>query len=223
MIHPANPGAEPFVRTFDRSRSLLPWLEDWLAPAEASRNADLIFVLAGQEYRKHYALDLLGNKLAPRILFSVARFEIRRFSSLPLPIPLDLLKLAADVTPPQRHFFVQFQGNDVQVNHVLPGRIGTLTEMEALRRWLDENPEVRSVLIVSSPTHLRRLELCRRSLLSPNIDVVLVAASPGPSGVAEEQPSPIQATLAVLVELFKVLLYSVLLNFRARRQRPNAT
>jgi uncharacterized SAM-binding protein YcdF (DUF218 family) len=223
MIHPANPGADPFVRTLDRSRSLLPWLEDWLSPAEASRSADLIFVLAGQEYRKHYALDLLGKKLAPRILFSVARFEIRRFSKLPLPIPLDLLKLAADVPPPRRHFFVSFLGNDVQVDHVLPGRLGTLTEMEALRRWLDENPEVRSVLIVSSRTHLRRLKICCRSLLSPKIDVVLVAASSGPSGVAEEQPGPIQTTLAVLVELFKVLLYSVLLNFRGRHQRPNTT
>jgi len=181
-------------------------------------------VLAGQEYRKRCALDLFGKKLAPRILFSVARFEIRRFSKMSsLPIALDLLKLAADVPPPQRHFFVFFQRNDVQVNHVLPGRLGTLTEMEALRRWLGENPEVRSVLIVSSRTHLRRLKICCRSLLSLKIDVVLVAASSGPSGVAEEQPGLIQTTLAVLVELFKVLLYSVLLNFRGRHQRPNAT
>ncbi len=220
---PCEFGADHFVRTLDRSRSLLPWLEDWLSPAEAPRKADLIFVLAGRENRKHYALELFSQKLGPRILLSVARFEIRRFSKLSLPVPLDLLRLAADVPPPQRHFFVLFQGYDVQVNHVLPGRIGTLTEMETLRRWLDENPEVGSVLIVSSRTHLRRLEICCRSLLSPNIDVVLIAASSGPSGIVGEQLSPIQTTLAVLVELFKVLLYSVLLNFRARRQRPNAT
>jgi hypothetical protein len=49
---------------------------------EAPRQStDLIFVLAGRDYRKHYALQLFKDGIAPSILFSVSRFEIRRFSS----------------------------------------------------------------------------------------------------------------------------------------------
>jgi hypothetical protein len=61
---------------------LFPRLHAWLSPADAPQSADLIFVLAGRVYRKEYALDLFRQGLAPRILFSVSRFEIRRFSKM---------------------------------------------------------------------------------------------------------------------------------------------
>ncbi len=75
----------------DPSPPLLPWLHGWLSPADRARPADLIFVLAGQMSRKHYALQLFRAGLAPRLLFSVSRFEIGRFSMMALPVLLDLL------------------------------------------------------------------------------------------------------------------------------------
>ena len=189
-------------------------LKDWLSCADSLRNTDAIFVLAGREHRKQYALELFRQGFASRILFSVARFEIRRFSGLPLPVALDLLKLAADVPPPQRHYFVLFEAGSVQAEYVRPKRFGTLTEMEALAHWLDKNPRISSLLIISSATHLRRIGLCCRALLSANVTVRLIAA-PDPRLAAQEQRQSADNSLhAALLEFCKVLLYSSLLAFK---------
>jgi uncharacterized SAM-binding protein YcdF (DUF218 family) len=201
----------------------------WLSPVDAPRRADLIFVLAGRVHRKEYALELLRQGLAPGILFSVSRFEIRRFSQMALPVPLDLLKLAQELPPPQRHYFVFFEGQKVQVVHVPPGRFGTLTEIVALARWLAENPDIRSIIAVSSPTHLRRIRMCCRSLLNATTKVALVAApvslspSEQPAAATTEQQrenlrpdesSGFTSAMDDLSELFKLAIYWVLLKIR---------
>jgi hypothetical protein len=146
------------VPILDPSRPL-PGLHARLSAADHARPAGLIFVLARRISRKDYALQLFREGLAPRPLFSVTRFEICRFSKMALPIPLDLLKLAQE-GPPRRHFFVLFQGSKCHVDHVPPRRFGTLTEIESLARWLDANPEVQSLILISSAAHLRRIGMC---------------------------------------------------------------
>jgi len=173
------------------------------------QNADLIFVLAGRENRKQYGLELFHQGLAPEILFSVARFEIRRFSKMALPTQLDLLKVAQDVPPPQRHFFVLFGGQRVHVEHVRPGHFGTLTEIESLARWLDGHDTIHSLLIISSDTHLRRIRMCCQSLLAASLRFALIAA-PDTSSKARKSES----TTAVLVEMSKVLVYWAILRLR---------
>jgi uncharacterized SAM-binding protein YcdF (DUF218 family) len=172
-------------------------------------SADLIFVLAGREYRKQYGLELFRQGVAPRILFSVARFEIRRFSKLSLPVPLDLLNVASDVPPPQRHYFVLFEGQGVQEEHVRPGRFGTLTEIESLARWLAGHPRIHSLLIISSDTHLCRIRMCCQSLLGANFKIALIAAPDTSSGERKSE-----SRTAVLVEMLKTLLYWVILRLR---------
>jgi uncharacterized SAM-binding protein YcdF (DUF218 family) len=211
----------------NQSILLLPRLRAWLSPADAPRSADLIFVLAGRVYRKDYALELFRQGLAPRILFSVGRFEIRRFSKMALSAPLDLLKLAQEVPPPQRHYFAFLEGKQVETQHVLPRRFGTLTEIDALARWLSKRPEIGSVLIVSSGTHLRRIRMCCRSLLNANIRLAFLAAPPTlseqplpePPEQQQDYPQPEEnsgfATAKEdLMELFKLAIYWVLLKFR---------
>ena len=184
-------------------------LRAWLSPADPPRNADLIFVLAGGMHRKEYALDLLRQGLAPGALFSVGRFEIRRFSKMALPVPLDLLERAQELPPPLRHYFVFFQGQLVQVEHVPPRRFGTLTEIEALAHWLSRNPEVNSVLVASSGPHLRRIRMCCRARLNPKVELAYLAAPlPLSDGDAPAKPD--------LLELFKLTIYWVLLKFRSR-------
>jgi uncharacterized SAM-binding protein YcdF (DUF218 family) len=205
----------------------LPRLRAWLSPVDAPRSADLIFVLAGRVHRKEYALELFRQGLAPRLLLSVGRFEIRRFSKMVLPVPLDLLKLAQEMPPPQRHYFVFFAGQKVRVEHVLPGRFGTLTEIDALARWLAENPDIRSVLVVSSDTHLRRIRMCCRSVLSASMKLAFLAApltqseQPVPATAEQQQdhsqPDDISAFTSAkedLMELFKLAIYWVLLKIR---------
>ena len=75
-------------------------------------NADLIFVLAGLEARKAFGLRLLNRQLAPRILLSVGRFEIRKLPRLSLPAPINLLEIAATIPPVLRHYFVWFEGGE---------------------------------------------------------------------------------------------------------------
>ncbi|HLZ49166.1 MAG TPA: hypothetical protein VKP61_00305 [Candidatus Acidoferrum sp.] len=178
-------------------------------------------------HRKDYALALFRLGLAPRILMSVGRFEIRRFFRMPLPVPLDLLGLAQEVPPPRRHYFVFFHGREVRAERVQPRRFGTLTEIDALARWLDAHPEIRSLLIVSSDTHLRRLRLCCRSLLRPGIELAFIAARPslpapaesvsseGNEGIGQaEDKYAFASTLADLLELFKLSIYWFLLKIR---------
>jgi uncharacterized SAM-binding protein YcdF (DUF218 family) len=211
----------------DQSPQRVPRLRAWLSLADAPRRADLIFVLAGRVHRKEYALELFRQGLAPRILFSVGRFEIRRFSKMDLPAPLDLLKLAQEVTPPRRHYFVFFQGQEVQVEHVPPRRFGTLTEIDALARWLAANPAIRSVLVISSDTHLRRIRMCCRFLLNPEMEKAFLAVPlslperPAPTMPESRQDHPLPdessaTTSAVddLLELFKLAIYWVLLKIR---------
>jgi uncharacterized SAM-binding protein YcdF (DUF218 family) len=206
---------------------LFPRLRAWLSPTDALRDADLIFVLAGRVYRKDYALELFRQGLAPRIMFSVGRFEIRRFSKMALPVPLDLLKPAQELPLPQRHYFVFFEGQEVETQHVLPGRFGTLTEIEALARWLSKRPEIRALLIVSSGTHLRRIRMCCRSLLDPNLKLAFLAAPPTlsesslpkPVPQHEDNPQPEESsgfatTKKDLMELFKLSIYWILLKLR---------
>jgi hypothetical protein len=183
----------------------------------APQTADLIFVFAGRDYRKQYGLQLFQTGLAPRILFSVSRFEIRRFSKLPLPVPLDLLKLVSAVPAPRRHFFVLFEHSNSQVKYVPPRRFGTLMEIEALLRWLQDHREVQSIVLISSDSHLPRIRLTCRFLLPGDLQVSL--ASP-PAQVSTSRLTDRLA--AVFLESLKTLAYGVVLALRRGRPRADS-
>lgn len=193
---------------------------DWLAWSDPSGEADLIFVLAGRQGRKVYALRAYSEGKAPRILLSTARFEIRRFANLPLPVPLDLLKTASGVPPPLRHFFVYFEGAFCQVDLIPIGRLGTLSEIEQLANWLRVRPHITSVLIVSSGAHLRRVRMCCRALLPPEVQLRLIAAPEEalPPG-KQESDSGRGRKAEIFSELFKLLVYRGALALRAAGTR----
>lgn len=175
-------------------------------------------MLAGREFRKLYALELFRRGLSPRILLSVARFEIRPFSKLALPVPLDLLGLASRVPPPERHYFVEFEGRKVSAELVRPRRFGTLTEMASLACWLIAHPRIQSVMLISSAIHLRRVKMCCQALLPAGTEIALIAAPVAFSQRIEEGRSiPVESTFAVVSELFKVALYWLLLRLRSTK------
>lgn len=178
-------------------------VERWLTVAEAARRCDAIFVLAGAAERKAYGLELYRAGLAPRILLSVGRFEIRRLPELALPAPVDLLSAAQSVPPPERHFFVEFSDGGVRYERTQVGRFGTLSEMASLAEWCARNPEVRSLLVVSSGYHLRRVRMCCRALL-PQVQCVFVAP--------QERPVPFGRLAA---EVVKLAVYHAVLAVRA--------
>jgi hypothetical protein len=154
--------------------------------SEATGTCDAIFVLAGGAARKAYGLQLYRQGCAPRIVLSVARFEIRRLPQLPLPMPLDLLSVARAVPPPERHFFVEFDATGVRFEKTRVGRFGTMAEIAALAAWCERNPDVQSVLVVSSGYHLRRVRMCAEALLPKRVRCAFVP-TPGEAKVPATQ------------------------------------
>jgi uncharacterized SAM-binding protein YcdF (DUF218 family) len=139
--------------------------------------ADLIFVLAGQQARKVYGLQLWRNGFSKNILLSTGRFEIRRFAELGLSVWPQLCAARSGTPPGLRHFFVLYDDLGWRVTRIPLGRFGTFSEIRALRDLLLERPLQRSLLIVSDASHLRRVQLCCCRLLPKRI-VVRYAAAP---------------------------------------------
>jgi len=185
---------------------MLQFLFDWLARADSPAHADAIFVLAGHKSRKVYAIRLLEQGMAPRLLLSVGRFEIRRFPELGLPQTIDLLEMAQSIPPPQRHFFVLFENQQFTLQRIRVRTLGTLSEIDALADWLLAHPEISSLLVVSSGSHLRRLRMCCRRLLRRKLKCSFVATP-------EESGENGSNRKAILLECFKVSCYLVLLPF----------
>src|SRR5690242_15533525 len=104
---------------------------DWLATADDPRAADVIFVLAGREYRKDFAVHLLEQGWADCVVFSVGRFEIRRFAHRLGAVGMELQRLAASVPPPVRHYFVALSSGKAEIHQVSIGRFGTWSEIRA--------------------------------------------------------------------------------------------
>jgi len=174
--------------------------------------ADLIFVLAGRQYRKTFAMRLYEAGRAPRILLSVARFEIRRFSHLQFPLLLDLSALAASVPPAQRHFFVLLDRGQCQVEKVPVLMFGTLGEVESLSAWLERHPEVQSVLVVSSSFHLRRVRMTCRAILPERVKIRYIAAEE--EAKAGNWKGTIRSKSWFAAEVFKLAAYWFLLAVR---------
>ncbi len=178
---------------------------------------DLIFVLAGRPSRKRFALELFRAGVAPQILLSVARFEVRQFKELPLPTALDLLPIAQPVAAPERHFFVLFGSGALQVERIAVRQFGTLREIEALSKYLQRHNEIRSVIVVTSAIHARRVSLCCSVLLPPNVEFRMATvpqadSEPDARGTTEPKAS----LLEFANELVKLGVYRSMLSFRGR-------
>jgi hypothetical protein len=168
--------------------------------------ADLIFVLAGIEARKKYGLRLFHLKRARRILLSVGRFEIRKLSEQDIPVPIDLVSIAAPIPPVQRHYFVSFEDGQVRTQRIPRGRFGTWSEIEALARTLQDRPEIASLIIVSSSQHMQRVRICCRALLPQRLTIQFLASP-------EEEPGHqtwLGRPRALLTEWFKLSMYVIL-------------
>jgi hypothetical protein len=180
-------------------------------------HSDLIFVLAGKENRKEYAVKLFSEGWAPKLLLSVARFDVRRFSQLAMPKQLDLPKMAAKLSPKNRHFFVLIEGEQTSVWTIPWVRFGTLREILALRTWLGEHHQVRSVSVVSSGFHLKRVRMCCHSVLPSNVQVDFL----GTTGDAKWED--MRLFRQVLAEAVKIPSYFVILRLAKRRGKKDSS
>src|SRR5262245_8638815 len=135
---------------------------DFLSIRDAPASCDLVFVLAGRPERKPYGWQLFQSGLAPRLIFSVGRYETRQAARQPVEIP-GLMALREKTPPPQRHFWTDFTQGNTLVSLAGLKKTNTYWELHALGRYLE--PDIpRCIAIVSTSIHLRRVRLCCRRI-----------------------------------------------------------
>jgi uncharacterized SAM-binding protein YcdF (DUF218 family) len=192
---------------------------DFLDVGKAPQFSDCIFVLAGQQDRKVYGLKMWRLGFAYQLILSVGRFEWRRFYELGLESDGGLESLVKQTPPKKRHFLVRMDRQDVTCCPVQIGYFGTLSESRALAQYL-RGLSVRSLLVVSSPVHLRRSALVfRRAFRKSGIRLTFVAT---PEKISFNSSG---SRAAVWLEFFKYLIYRLfafaLPGAKSRlRQRP---
>jgi uncharacterized SAM-binding protein YcdF (DUF218 family) len=138
-----------------------PWLIRWyesLTRNDQVQPADLIYVMAGRIGRKRYGIELFRAGAAPLVVLSIERFEVSKVARFGLEGFDQLIALRDRIPPAERFFYWKV---DVAGNHFekrkLP-RCNTYGEALALRQFLEEQ-KARTVLVVSSGVHLRRVAL----------------------------------------------------------------
>ena len=195
-------------------------LFDSLCAGGPPREADLIFVLAGRRERKPYGLELWREGYAPTLVLSVARFEWRRFVELGLPDDGGLAELVQRTPPRERHFFVVLRRagpveTAARAFRVKTGGLGTWNEARALAEFIDRE-RIRSVLVVSSASHLRRAVATLRGLSPPGVRIDATAVPEHESSIPRDGWWRTARTRrAVLWEAVKLLLYRARLGLTA--------
>jgi hypothetical protein len=115
-------------------------------------------VLAGKAERKPYGLELFRQGLAPRLILSIDRFEVRSTAAL-LAVP-GLLTLRDNVAPQERHFWIDFSSSDdKKISLARLQKPNTLRELEGLAEYL-RDACIPRMAIVSTSIHLQRARYC---------------------------------------------------------------
>ena len=180
---------------------------DFLNVGESPHKADCIFVLAGKQERKVFGIRMWRMGYAPQLILSVGRFEWRKFKDLGLESDGGLESLVDQILPEERHFLVRLNHQEAICTPVRPGFLGTRSEARILSRHL-QNQSIRSLLVVSSPNHLRRVALVfRRYFRKSGISLTFVAM---PEELLFDTPT---IRSSIWVEFRKYLFYRFLLNF----------
>jgi DUF218 domain len=160
--------------------------------------------MAGRQDRKVFGINMWRVGYAAQLVLSVDRFEWRKFKELGLESDGGLESLVAQIPPKRRHFLVRLNRREVSCTPVQPGFLGTHSEARFLAEYLRDLP-IRSLLVVSSPMHLRRVALVfRHALRKHSIHLTFI-------GVPENVSFNTSATrTAIWAEFRKYLLYRIL-------------
>ena len=145
----------------------------WLETQDPPRSADAIVVLGGGYFRPLYAGELYRKGLAPRVIISRPR---------PDPATAPYAALGITLVPQDelyREVLVAMGVPGERIRTVDGTAISTFDEANLVRRALDAS--VRSLLVVTSPYHVRRARMIFTDVLAGSGVQIAVA------GVPEEQ------------------------------------
>ena len=197
------------------ARRIRKFIFDFLNIGQPAEQVECIFVFAGRPGRKVYGLSLYERGYAKRIVFSVGRFEWRRFPGLGLEQDGGLAELAEMTPPRKRHFFVHVEKSQTQSFLVRKGTLGTLSEAAALSSFI-KHENIKTLLVVSSTLHLRRAVGALRGYCSDiELRIVPVAsADDGPPAPSRDWNSEPEGLL-LAKECVKYVCYWLLLLLRS--------
>ena len=134
------------------------WLYETLTRNDSLTPVDLIIVFAGRMERKRFGLELFRRGVAPRLLLSVGRFEVSRMRSVGFDSAAELIAERDRTAPEDRHFFVELNASGTHIETARLRRWNTYGEVLGLWKFL-ESDMPRSVLVISTDVHLRRIAL----------------------------------------------------------------
>ena len=173
--------------------------------------ADALFVFAGRQERKAFAVELWRAGGAPALIVSVGRFEWRRFPALGLPDG-DLVPLVEATPYWRRHFFILIERGEARASLIENRPFGTRHEARSLVALMRERG-FRSVVVVTSAVHVRRasLALARAARgLDATFSFETVPEDRDPYGVSRWRRTR-NGIRVVLSEIVKVAIYAALL------------
>jgi uncharacterized SAM-binding protein YcdF (DUF218 family) len=136
-----------------------PWrlaLGDFLIVRDDLRPADVIHVIAGDDYRTDYAVQLFKQGLGKTIFFTGGWCQKHGYHHGEHGRDRSM----AQGVPPEA---IAYDGSSVT---------STYSEAERLKEWISRSPQpVRSVIVVSDPFHMRRARWTFRRVLGKRIEV----------------------------------------------------
>ena len=134
----------------------LTWIGDYLIVQDALKPADVIHVIAGDDYRTDYAFQLYQQGYGKTIFFTGGLCETHlnghgaraKEKALAQGLPLDAI--ASD---------------DSEV-------MSTYMEAEKLKEWIERNSSsVQSIIVVSDPFHMSRARWTYRKIFGPQFQI----------------------------------------------------
>lgn len=194
---------------------LLEQIYSFLSINHKPSRCDCIFVFAGKHERKVYGLDLYHKGLSPNIIFSVGRFEWRKFLMFNFSINREFQELVDSIPYYLRHFFVEIKAdNNNTCLAVEKQKYGTLSEIIALLPLIKQR-KYRRILIISSAFHLRRINFVMNNLIGDhNIELISVPVPESLSSIKKQNWWNCKEGLKlVFSEYFKLILYFFLIPF----------
>ncbi len=199
----ADDKAKLYHRRVNYRERLVQSVYDYLDVGKSPRPADCIFVMAGKQERKTYGIRMWRFGYAPQLILSVGGFEGHTFNELGLESDGGMEALVDQTPEKRKHFLVRLDRQETFCTPVPMGFMETRSEARALADYL-RNMSVRSMLVVSSPAHLRRVALAfGRAFRKTRIQLTFVAVPERPSFVLPEIRAQIWS------ELRKYLLYRI--------------
>lgn len=178
---------------------------------DALEKADAIVVLGGQYYRPIYAAELFFEGYAPKLMLSkpVVMPEEVKVRNLGVAYPYQwevIREILLKKGVPENVF--SFFGH---------ANVSTLEEAEELKKALP--PDIKSIILVTSPMHTRRAGIIFREILPGNIKVIVVSTPY--DKVPEKWWTNFRTAPFVVLEVAKTLYYEIGGGFRSTEQLSN--